>query len=158
MRAEQGKITSRPGYRSSRATLQRLASQNAYLDLGRPRRDVMGELPIADAALAVVRELAARGGADRERAVASCREEAVKLLGRSSFRGVTPGEKLALDRWAPLACVLPGIERWSAAERRALAGVIRAKGGQRESEYVLRFDAHPRLRRALAALARRERP
>jgi hypothetical protein len=69
---------------------------------------------------------------------------------------MTPGEKLALDRWAPLACVLPGVERWSAAERRALAAVIRAKGGQRESEYVLRFDAHAKLRRALATLALHE--
>lgn len=156
MKSEQRRIKARPGHRSDRATLQRLASRNAYLDLGRPRRDVMGELPLADAALAVVRELAARGGADREHAVASCRRDAIRLLGASSFRDMTAGEKLALDRWAPLACVLPGVERWSAAERRALASVIRAKGGQRESEYVLRFDAHPKLRRALTTLALRE--
>jgi hypothetical protein len=156
MQGEQRRIKAQPGYRSDRATLQRLSAENAYLDLGRPRRDVMGELPMADAALAVVRELAARGGADRERAVASCRKDAVKMLGASAFRNMTAGEKLALDRWAPLACVLPGVERWSAAERRALAAVIRAKGGRHESEYVLRFDAHAKLRRALATLSLRE--
>ena len=32
--------------------------------------------------------------------------------------------------------------------------VIRAKGGRRESEFVQLFDAHPRLPRALATLAR----
>ena len=156
MNGEQRKIGANPGYRSDRAMLQRLASQNAFLDLGRPRRDVMGALPMADATLAVVRELAARGGADRERAVASCRADVIRRLGASSFRSMTPGEKLALDRWAPLVCVLPGVERWSAAERHALAAVIRAKGGRRESEFVLRFDAHAKLRRALATLAVRE--
>ena len=34
-----------------------------------------------------------------------------------------------------------------------LPGVIRAKGGRRESEFVARFDAHPRLGAAIAALA-----
>ncbi|MCU0225237.1 MAG: hypothetical protein MUF27_14470 [Acidobacteria bacterium] len=156
MQSEERRIKAKPGYRSDRATLQRLSAENAFLDLGRPRRDVMGALPMADATLAVVRELAARGGADRERAVASCREDTIRLLGAAAFRGMTPGEKLALDRWAPLVCVLPGVERWPAADRRALAGVIRAKGGRRESEFVLRFDAHARLRRSLAALALRE--
>jgi hypothetical protein len=156
MRSEERRIEAKPGYRSDRATLQRLSASNAFLDLGRPRRDVMGALPMADATLAVVRELAARGGADRERAVASCRRDAIRLLGASSFRDLSPGERLALDRWAPLVCVLPGVERWPAADRRALAGVVRAKGGRRESEFVLRFDAHARLRRSLAALALRE--
>ena len=49
--------------------------------------------------------------------------------------------------------ILPGIERWSAAERRAAAAVIRAKGGRRESDFVLAFDQHRKLRRAIVALA-----
>ena len=54
---------------------------------------------------------------------------------------------------APLVLLLPGLGRWSAAERRALAAVIRAKGGRRESEFVRRFDAHSKLRYALAEVA-----
>ena len=38
-------------------------------------------------------------------------------------------------------------------DRRALAEVIRAKGGRRESDFVLRFNAHRRLHRALIRLA-----
>ena len=41
------------------------------------------------------------------------------------------------------------------ADERALVDVIRAKGGRRESDFVARFDAHPRLGAAIAALARR---
>ena len=37
--------------------------------------------------------------------------------------------------------------------RAALVDVIRAKGGVREKDYVTLFDAHRRLRRAVAAFA-----
>jgi hypothetical protein len=47
---------------------------------------------------------------------------------------------------------LPGLTRWSAADRRAAVRVVRAKGGRRESDFAARFAAHPRLVRALFAL------
>ena len=50
---------------------------------------------------------------------------------------------------------VPGVERWTRAERAALAAVARAKGGRRESDYAARLDAHPRLRAALVRLATR---
>jgi hypothetical protein len=40
-------------------------------------------------------------------------------------------------------------------EKRALAEVIRAKGGRREDVFVRRFDAHHRLRAAVRTLAAR---
>jgi hypothetical protein len=56
---------------------------------------------------------------------------------------------------APLVVGLPGVSSWSRSERRALAGVVRAKGGRRESDFVKRFDAHPRLGRAVLRLLSR---
>jgi predicted transcriptional regulator len=47
------------------------------------------------------------------------------------------------------------VGRWSAAERRALVEVIRAKGGPSESEFARRFDRHRRLREAIRRLALR---
>jgi hypothetical protein len=44
---------------------------------------------------------------------------------------------------------------WPAADRRALAEVVRAKGGRRESDYVRRFDGHRRLRCSVTTLAQR---
>ena len=70
-----------------------------------------------------------------------------------SLRGWSPGERLAWERWAPVVALIRGVEGWSAEERRALAGVIRAKGGERESDFVWAFDAHPKLRRAIRSLA-----
>ena len=52
--------------------------------------------------------------------------------------------------------ILPGVERWSGTDKRALVKVIRAKGGRRESDFVRRFDGHRRLRRAVLQLAEEE--
>ena len=49
--------------------------------------------------------------------------------------------------------MLDGVERWPPADRRAFAAAVRAKGGRRESDYLRRFDAHTRLRRAVRRLA-----
>jgi hypothetical protein len=97
--------------------------------------------------------LARRFGSDRERGERECSEEAEGLLGAGPERGWSESERLAWGRWAPLVCVLPGVASWSAAERSALAEVVRAKGGQRESEFVLRFDRHTKLRSAIQELA-----
>jgi hypothetical protein len=60
--------------------------------------------------------------------------------------------KQAWERWAPVVLLLPGVDSWSKAEKKALATVIDAKGGARESDFVALFDAHPKLRRALVKM------
>ena len=145
-----------PAHRSSIGTLRRLARSNVYFHLRERREDVIGLLPLANVGLHVTRYLARRFGADRELATATCAREAAERLGAGPLSALSRDERLAWERWAPLALILPGIERWSRGERRALAEVIRAKGGRRESDFVLRFDRHPRLPSALARLANRE--
>ncbi len=155
VRKEEARMRRRPEARSSLATLRKLAAENLYFDLKERREDVIGILPMADAGLAISKSLAQRAGADREGAERACAEEAASLLGVRSQRGWTKGERLWWRRWAPFVAALPGVAGWPARDRRALAAVVRSKGGPRESEFVRRFDAHARLRRALLALARR---
>ncbi len=82
--------------------------------------------------------------------LAECAREAMRLTGVRSLRGFSAGERLAWQRWSPVVVfALKGVSRWSPAERRALARVIRAKGGHDESEFLARFAAHPKLERAL---------
>jgi len=71
----------------------------------------------------------------------------------ASPTGWSAGERLAWRRWAPLVCILPGVSAWSPAEKAALAAVVRAKGGRRESDFVRAFDAHAKLRAAVRAVA-----
>jgi len=151
---EERKVKTKRGYRSSIAKLNRLSSVNMYLHLGEPRDDVIGELAREAVGLRLVRHLAERFGADREQGIAHCSRGAAKLLGSRSPASLPPGERLAWERWAPLVLILPGIAGWSPKERAALARVVRAKGGRRESDFVRLFDRHAKLRRAVFDLSR----
>ncbi len=154
VRAEEARIARDPARRSSRRFLARIAEENVYWHEGARRDDVIGRLPLANAGLAVTDLLAKRFGGAGDRGAAECAREAAARLGAGPGRGWTREEREAFARWAPLALLLPGVGRWSAAERRALAGVMRAKGGRRESDFVRAFDAHPKLGAAVAELAR----
>jgi len=141
-------------HRSSPATLRRLARECVFWHRGAPRRDVIGLVDIGNVGLHVTALLAARCGGDRSAAARECAGEAAALLGVRP-RGWAPDERLWLERWAPLVLALPGIARWTARERRELAGVIRLKGGRHESAFATAFAGHRRLRAGVLALARR---
>lgn len=156
MNKELARMRTSRGHRSSRSVLKELASENVYYDLGKPRSDVIGQLSLGVMGTHITAYLARRFGSRRARAAAVCGAEAARLLGVARPSGNNAGEKLAWGRWAPLVMILPGVETWSQAEKRALAAVVRAKGGRRESEFTLKFDAHAKLRRALLKLGKRE--
>ncbi|MCC6610956.1 MAG: hypothetical protein IT515_14940 [Burkholderiales bacterium] len=147
-RAELARMTANPRHRSSPRTLARLAEDYLYFETAGaraphwPSLDTLGER--------VAARLAARAGADRESAVRECVRAAMRLLEAGRVRGA--GERTTWSRWAPIVAALPGITRWSAFDRRALARVIAAKAGPSEDEYLARFDAHPRLDGALRRL------
>jgi len=153
MRAELSRMKRNPAHRSSIPTLKKLSSENVYLHCEKKRDDVIGILALENVGLAVIDGLARRFGSDRERAERVLAGEAAERLGLSSMRDLSPAERLAWRRWAPLVAVLPGLGRWSLGDRKALARVVIAKGGRRESDYVRAFDAHPRLRAAVRRLA-----
>ena len=153
MRRELKRMRKVPTYRSSIATLEEISCENVYFDLKRPRDDVIGMLPLGVVGLHITAYLARRFGSRRRAGEGVCATEAMQLLGVRSQKSWSAGEKLAWRRWSPLVLILPGIERWSAAEKRALVAVVRAKGGRRESDFVLLFDRHRKLRRAVTKLA-----
>jgi hypothetical protein len=155
LRREEAAVRRDKRHRSDRATLKLLAAENVFWSKGRARQDVIGLFPLGSIGLAITDSLAARFGADRERGLRVSAAQAAELLGVRDWKRLPPGERLAWERWSPLVLILPGIERWSAAERRALAEVVRAKGGRRESEFSRLFDRHRRLRRALVRIAAR---
>lgn len=153
VRREEARMKRNPEHRSSRATLMTLGESNVYWHEVAKRDDVIGLLPLANVGLAVTDLLAKRFGGDADRGAAACVREAAKLLGGGPAAGWTAGERQSFERWAPLVSLLPGVARWSASERRALVHVMRAKGGQCESDYVRAFDAHAKLRAAVVRLS-----
>jgi hypothetical protein len=147
-RAELARMAANPRHRSSARTLARLADDYLYFETGGARAPHWPSLDALGARVSA--RLAARAGADRESAVRESVRAATRLLGGARVRGAS--ERTAWARWAPIVAVLPGVARWSATDRRALARVIAAKGGPADDEYLARFDAHPRLGAALRRL------
>jgi hypothetical protein len=141
-----------PSHRSGEAVLRRLVTGWLVLQLGRPRRDVLGRFSSGRVGERIARMLSRRFGADRERGLEQCATEARRRLGAGGLRGWSDDEREAWRRWGPLLAVVPGIAEWTRGERRGVVSIVRAKGGRRESDYVVAFDRHERLRRAVAAL------
>ncbi|MCZ6684149.1 MAG: hypothetical protein O7B26_13295 [Planctomycetota bacterium] len=154
MRRELKRKQANPGHRSSPTTLRKLATASVFLHSGNRRDDVLGVLPLADVGLKITQYLATRFGHDRRLATSTCSREAARLLGVGSLRRFSTGERMAWQHWSPLIMILPGIRRWSRKDKTALVRTVRAKGGLRESEYLVGFDGHTRLRQAIQTLAR----
>jgi hypothetical protein len=144
-RSELARRARDPDYRSTSKTLTELANSHVFWPAEARRSVAMS--PIVPIGFAISRKLAR---------APDCAARVRKWLGVRSFRGWTASERLWLMRWSPLIDSLPGAMGWSAAERRALVRIVRAKGGRREREYARLFDAHPRLADAVLTLARRQ--
>jgi hypothetical protein len=151
--AELKKMIKNPRHRTSVTILNELASENMFLDLGRRRRHTVADMSPGDIGFKIMGTLAERFGADREKGIRMCSNEAARLLGLRSLNRFSPGEKLAWERWSPLVMLLGGIKRWSLSDKRALVEVIRAKGGRRESRFVELFNKHRRLQNAILKLS-----
>ena len=136
-RRELARMRARRTHRSSASTLAALAGDYLYFEtrgaraLDWRRFDALGENVAARAPLAT----------------AISADSAAQRLGVPAPRGAAL--RMAWERWAPIVALLPGLTRWSRAERHALAAVIAAKAGRRDGEFLERFDAHPRLGPAL---------
>lgn len=152
MRRELARMRRNPRHRSDAATLRALADHNVNYFLRRARRDVIGADFFPDVGLKITDYLAGRFGSDREKATRVCAREAASALGLRWLKTFSPDERTAWERWAPLVLILPGLSRWSTAQKRALVEVVRAKGGTRESDFVTLFDRHRPLRRAILRL------
>jgi len=145
-RDEQARVRRSARHRTPPSTLRRLAERHLFFDLdaSRPRPLIaLGAL-----GLQVGVALSARADSDRERAVGQCSAELQRLCGLTSLRGWSADQREAWRRMAPLLLLLD-LPQWRPDERHALVGLVRAKGGRSERDFVARYHAQPRLDAAL---------
>jgi len=141
------------GYRTTKRSLRRLAKYPLFFSLGRKRQDVLGTVCTDSASLGVLDYVSQRFGSQREAGVQRCSQELADSLGVDSVSSWSAGEQLMWHRLSPLIAAIGGVATWPREDRDALVSVIRAKGGVHEAEYANLFDAHKRLRRAVARFA-----
>lgn len=151
VRRELRAMQKNPAHRSSLATLRELMHDYMFFYLDGRRDDVVGKLSYGEIGLAVTRYVAERFGSDRDAAMLACAAEAGHVLDADPI--VFDEDELgAWYRFSPLVMLL-GVHDWSIEAKQDLVGLIRAKGGPTEHDYVRRFARHGPLRAALAALA-----
>jgi hypothetical protein len=145
VRQELARMRLNPFHRSSARTLRALAEHHLFFDFdpASPR----GLPPVQAVLDRAVDWLARRGGGTE--AVAAAEAAALAVTGLESLAGFDRDERLAWRRWAPIVASLPGAARWNGPQRRALAAIVRAKGGRHELDFLVRFAAHPKLAEAL---------
>jgi len=144
------RMQAEPGHRSSSDVLKRLASDYLYFETEGVRAPYWPRL--AELGVRAAEHLTAVGGSDRERAVRECVERALRRLGLKSLPAGR-SLRLAWERWAPIVALL-GMTDWSRSEKRSLGRVISARAAASDRDFLDRFDAHPRLARALRELVR----
>ena len=148
--AEEKKIAGRKGYRTSARTLRRLAESPMVFELQREHTGDWDRFQLRNIGLAAQRRMAA--GYDGDRARFS--NDAVKRL-RQALEiddGSWPqSARAALNDFAITTSLIEDLPRWSAAEKRSLLKIIRAKATD-ESRYLKLMQNHARLRLALLKL------
>jgi hypothetical protein len=150
--AEQDKIDRDVSYRTPLAVLAQLARSEVYLPLSGREPETARRLTASALAALVTGHIARRFEGDRRAAAREAIARVQRALG-VRIRGDWPAdERRAFEDLAPVATLIPDLERWPAADQRRLVDVMRAKGGPSESRYVRLLDGHARLRKSLEAL------
>jgi hypothetical protein len=147
---EEARIAKDPAHRSSRRTLQRLVTGNLVYDVPGTRQGEWDRFHVRNVGLGVNRRMRRRG-----QSAARLREGAERRVARAL--GISPRSFSPLERrfFANLALVLDGVRdlhRWTAADRRAVAEIVRAKAGRSERPYLERLRNHAPLRATLVRL------
>jgi len=149
---EQGRITADPSYRSSRKILEQLAQSDMAFRLAPGDPEACQVLRPGDTGLLVTRHIARGWSGDRAAAICAFVGSVARSLCISDWRRWPRQERMALERLAPILGLIPDLDRWSLAEKRAVVRIVKAKGAPRESDYVRLLRGHARLSRALVDL------
>ena len=157
-RNEYGKLAGGSGYRTPVGMLRKLAVCDMHLTLPAARQsELFDEDWIELTSLLATRRLAETGHRSRRRARDAVAHALAQDLGIDSMAGWSQEERRWVVRLSPIVSALHPVA-WPPVERRSLVRLLRAKGGEEERDFAVRFGRHERffvaLKRACRRLAR----
>jgi hypothetical protein len=144
---EWARMQSEPQYRTPIPTLRRCGASDMEL-----RLDATPECEPANLSDAVSARIAQRHAGDRTAAERDAVSAATRALGARGQARWPESERRAFGRLALLVALIGDLDRWPAADKRALIAVMRAKGGD-EFRFHRLLARHRRLGHALVRLA-----
>jgi hypothetical protein len=146
--AEEKKMATRSGYRTSAGTLRRLADGYMIFELSPATRGDWDRFQVRKIGLAVQRRMAQDFAGDAEK----IRQESLRSVTRSLGLRLNDWKEKELGAAGDLSLALslvPDLSRWSADEKRAVVQVIRAKASTDETRYLRLLQKHAQLRAAM---------
>lgn len=147
---EEKKIASDPKYRTPARVLRRLSEGNAIYEAPGTGRGDWDRFAIRNVGLAVQRRMHREFNSDAEK----MREVSAKQVARDlAFKpGSTRLEQRAFEDLALVLALIPGLNKWTDAEKTQVSRIVRAKTGKDESRFARLLQAHEKLRRAIITL------
>ena len=148
---EEEKLATRNAYRTSPATLRKLAAGPMIFELDQSQVGDWDRFQVRNVGFAAQRQMAARFNGDAER----MREASIKKLADSlgvSTRSWRETESAALLDFAVLLRSVPDLGRWTTKEKQQLVQIIQAKAGRDEARYLKLMQKHEPLRQEVIRL------
>ncbi len=145
---EEGKLQSRKNYRTSAATLRKLAVGPMIFELEQDKTGDWDRFQVRKLGFAVQRRMADRFGGQAERSRAEAERKVRLALGLR-------GEIAALSDFAVVLDLVANLDSWSVAEKQGMVRIIRAKAGADETRYLKLMQKHTRFRDELIRLGSR---
>lgn len=148
---EERKIAATPEYRTPARMLRRLSAGTAVYEGAGSLTGDWDRFHIRNLGLAVARRMAGEFAGDARRIRAASGEQVARAVGlrRDTMSNVS---RRIFEDLALVLALIPDLGRWSPADRRSVAEIVRAKIGSDESEYLLKLRKQARLREAIIAL------
>jgi hypothetical protein len=144
---ETAKLTARKNYRTSAATLKKLATGPMILELDKELAGSWNNFQMRNIGFAVQRMMARKFQGDAEKMSKAAIESASRLL------EIEPNEWLA--DFAPVLLLIPSIKNWTSEERKLLQKIIQAKANEDETGYLRMTQQHARFRQEILRLGNR---
>jgi hypothetical protein len=149
---EEAKVAGNSGYRTSAATLRKLAAGHMLFELSsRQSKTCWDNFEARHIGLAVQKRMAGKYGGDAE----DIRKDSMQMVTRAlriNSRSWNGAELAALQNLALVLASDPTINEWSGAQKELAARIIRAKAGSDEGLYLKLMQKHAAFRDVLMRL------
>ena len=156
--SEEQKLATKRDYRTSARTLRRLAGGHLLFELSSDQKQTNGvsrrewdHFAVRNLGLAVQRRMA-KDFSDEAARIRTASVKSVKRAFSLRTDRWREAELNALENFALVLAMIPGIDRWSADEKQSAAQIIRAKANSAEARYLRLMQRHTKLRAGIIAL------
>ena len=148
---EEAKIREQKTYRTSAATLRKLAVSPMIFELDSKRVGDWDRFQVRQIGFAVQGEMARRFSGDARKMRLEAVRFAERLLNTSTTRWSESANTI-FSNFAIVLLLIPDIQKWDHEENQRLLQIIEAKANADESMYLRLMQKHDRFRRAVIAL------